>query len=175
MTDLSLMNIPSGRSLPKSFYFQSFYLPGSVDVHDQQLEQWNKKTPPLYLWSRPDWTARHREIAQQQGHIFNEQNYAETRVDAGKSNYFMEENKDCYYDVLNEISLSDDLGGLYDDIPGINYEPEAEGNGAVKYRARHEAEILAQGDLNGENVIEDDMCIDMELSTPPASPFRLLP
>lgn len=25
--------------------------------------------PPLYLWSRPDWTTRHKEIAQQQGHL----------------------------------------------------------------------------------------------------------
>ncbi|KAJ0965159.1 hypothetical protein J5N97_026297 [Dioscorea zingiberensis] len=41
---------------------KSFYLPGSVDVEDQQLEQWNLKPPPLSLWSRPDWTVKHEEI-----------------------------------------------------------------------------------------------------------------
>ncbi|XP_068634166.1 protein ENHANCED DOWNY MILDEW 2-like isoform X2 [Aristolochia californica] len=47
---------------------KSFYLPGSVDVYDKQMEQWNEKPPLLYLWSRPDWTAKHRIIAGQQGH-----------------------------------------------------------------------------------------------------------
>ncbi|XP_038703910.1 protein ENHANCED DOWNY MILDEW 2-like [Tripterygium wilfordii] len=44
---------------------KSFYLPGSVDVFDKQLEQWNLNPPPLYLWSRSDWTARHKAIAQE--------------------------------------------------------------------------------------------------------------
>lgn len=48
--------------------FQSFYLPGSVDVNDNQIEDWNKHPPPLFLWSRPDWTSKHRAIAEQQGH-----------------------------------------------------------------------------------------------------------
>ncbi|KAM3286954.1 protein ENHANCED DOWNY MILDEW 2 [Capsicum chacoense] len=47
---------------------KSFYLPGSVDQNDKQLEDWNVSAPPLYLWSRPDWTARHKTIAQQHGH-----------------------------------------------------------------------------------------------------------
>lgn len=47
---------------------QSFYLPGSVDVNDNQIEDWNRDPPPLYLWSRPDWTAKHRAIAEQHGH-----------------------------------------------------------------------------------------------------------
>lgn len=50
---------------------KSFYLPGSVDVNEKQLEQWNVKAPPLYLWSRNDWTARHRAIAQEHGHAHN--------------------------------------------------------------------------------------------------------
>lgn len=41
---------------------QSFYLPGSIDLEDQQLEQWNLKPPPLSLWSRSDWTMKHQEI-----------------------------------------------------------------------------------------------------------------
>ncbi|XP_059666481.1 protein ENHANCED DOWNY MILDEW 2 [Cornus florida] len=47
---------------------KSFYLPGSVDVNDKQIDQWNVSPPPLYLWSRPDWTAKHKAIAQQHGH-----------------------------------------------------------------------------------------------------------
>ncbi|XP_020593200.1 protein ENHANCED DOWNY MILDEW 2 [Phalaenopsis equestris] len=47
---------------------KSFYLPGSIDVHDKQIEQWNVKPPVLYLWSRPDWTSKHKSIASIQGH-----------------------------------------------------------------------------------------------------------
>ncbi|XP_057955272.1 protein ENHANCED DOWNY MILDEW 2-like isoform X3 [Malania oleifera] len=77
---------------------KSFYLPGSVDKQDKQLKDWNVNPPPLYLWSRPDWTAKHKAIAQKHGHIIKEQ--ADT--DAEKinfetvSNYRMEENHDCY-------------------------------------------------------------------------------
>lgn len=47
---------------------KSFYLPGSIDVHDKQIEQWNVRPPVLYLWSRPDWTSKHKGIASSQGH-----------------------------------------------------------------------------------------------------------
>ncbi|RVW70226.1 Protein enhanced downy mildew 2 [Vitis vinifera] len=48
---------------------KSFYLPGSVDVNDKQIEQWNVNPPLLYLWSRQDWTTKHRAIAQKCGHV----------------------------------------------------------------------------------------------------------
>lgn len=48
---------------------QSFYLPGSVDVDENPLSDWNAVAPPLFIWSRPDWTPTHRQIAQEQGHI----------------------------------------------------------------------------------------------------------
>ncbi|XP_021978264.1 protein ENHANCED DOWNY MILDEW 2 isoform X2 [Helianthus annuus] len=48
---------------------KSFYFPGSADVNGNQVDQWNNTTPPLYLWSRPDWTYKHKSIAQQHGHI----------------------------------------------------------------------------------------------------------
>ncbi|CAI8596663.1 unnamed protein product [Vicia faba] len=51
---------------------KSFYLPGSVGTNDKQLEQWNVKAPPLYLWSRPDWTDKHKLIAQKNGHLFRQ-------------------------------------------------------------------------------------------------------
>uniref|UniRef100_A0A2P2LWL4 Uncharacterized protein MANES_15G064900 n=6 Tax=Rhizophora mucronata TaxID=61149 RepID=A0A2P2LWL4_RHIMU len=47
---------------------KSFYLPGSVNASDKQMEQWNLTAPPLYLWSRQDWSARHKAIAQKHGH-----------------------------------------------------------------------------------------------------------
>lgn len=54
----------------RSWYlFQSFYLPGSVDVNDKQIDQWNLIPPPLYLWSRPDCSPEHYAIAQERGHI----------------------------------------------------------------------------------------------------------
>ena len=49
--------------------FQSFYLPGSVDIRDQPIEDWNNKPPPLSLWSRPDWTTKHKAIAKERGHM----------------------------------------------------------------------------------------------------------
>ncbi|XP_042418884.1 protein ENHANCED DOWNY MILDEW 2-like isoform X1 [Zingiber officinale] len=52
---------------------KSFYLPGSVDVNDNQLEQWNLSPPPLNLWSRDDWTVKHKRIAARQGHIVEDQ------------------------------------------------------------------------------------------------------
>ncbi|GAB2242665.1 hypothetical protein Droror1_Dr00019440 [Drosera rotundifolia] len=48
---------------------KSFYLPGSVDVNEKHLEQWNFISPPLFLWSRADWTAHHRAIARHCGHL----------------------------------------------------------------------------------------------------------
>ncbi|MCL7049608.1 hypothetical protein MKW94_013294, partial [Papaver nudicaule] len=54
---------------------KSFYLPGSVDVDDNQLEQHNFITPPLYLWSHPDWTEKHRIIAFEERHISPELPY----------------------------------------------------------------------------------------------------
>ncbi|VFQ91772.1 unnamed protein product [Cuscuta campestris] len=48
---------------------KAFYLPGSVDVNDKTLDDWNVSAPPLYLWSRRDWTSKHREIAEQHGHL----------------------------------------------------------------------------------------------------------
>ncbi|GMH25034.1 hypothetical protein Nepgr_026877 [Nepenthes gracilis] len=51
---------------------RSFYLPGSVDVNGKQIEDWNLVAPPLFLWSRKDWTAKHTEIAQKHGHLSEE-------------------------------------------------------------------------------------------------------
>ncbi|KAK9673830.1 hypothetical protein RND81_12G192500 [Saponaria officinalis] len=48
---------------------RSFYLPGSVDVNDKQMDDWNVVPPILYLWSRPNWTAKHKAVAKKYGHL----------------------------------------------------------------------------------------------------------
>ncbi|XAR55303.1 Histone-lysine N-methyltransferase [Bertholletia excelsa] len=99
---------------------KSFYLPGSVNVHDQQIEQWNLEPPPLYLWSRPDWTARHKTIARSHGHLPKEQEEACVEPwNAGKviSNYLMEENLDAFGDFSDIMSGYSDLSGILDDAP----------------------------------------------------------
>ncbi|PNX77033.1 enhanced downy mildew protein [Trifolium pratense] len=48
---------------------KSFYLPGSVDANEKQMDQWNVTPPPLYLWSHPDWADKHKLIAQEHGHL----------------------------------------------------------------------------------------------------------
>ena len=58
--------------VPVLFCLQSFYLLGSVDANDRQIDQWNVKPPPLYLWSRPDWTDKHKVIAQEHGHFISQ-------------------------------------------------------------------------------------------------------
>ncbi|KAK4723355.1 hypothetical protein R3W88_026134 [Solanum pinnatisectum] len=60
---------------------KSFYLPGSVDQNDKQMDDWNVSAPPIYLWSRTDWTTIHKVIAQQHGHPSNiklEENFSHT-------------------------------------------------------------------------------------------------
>ncbi|PAN11153.1 hypothetical protein PAHAL_2G204400 [Panicum hallii] len=47
---------------------KAFYLPGSVDHNDKTVEGWNASAPPLYLWSRPDWTKKHMKIAKEHSH-----------------------------------------------------------------------------------------------------------
>ncbi|GLT50941.1 hypothetical protein SLA2020_243960 [Shorea laevis] len=49
---------------------KAFYLPGSVDENDKQLEQWNVTPPPLRLWSHKDWASKHRAIAEKHGHVY---------------------------------------------------------------------------------------------------------
>ncbi|KAL8031055.1 hypothetical protein ABFX02_13G000700 [Erythranthe guttata] len=89
---------------------KSFYLPGSVDVHDQQMEQWNLSAPPLYLWSRPDWTAKHRQVALEHGHLIKKQN-------TEYSNYLMEENQDCYGDFSSVADGYSDINCILEDLP----------------------------------------------------------
>jgi hypothetical protein len=42
-----------------------------VDVNDKKMDQWNVTPPLLYLWSRTDWTSRHKAIAEEHAHFSN--------------------------------------------------------------------------------------------------------
>ncbi|GMH14431.1 hypothetical protein Nepgr_016272 [Nepenthes gracilis] len=77
---------------------RSFYLPGSVDSNDKQIEDWNLVTPLLYLWSRQDWTAKHKEIAQKHGH-----NSGQEREFKRSSDSSPKDNRDEDGDVCMEI------------------------------------------------------------------------
>jgi hypothetical protein len=39
-----------------------------VDHSDKTVEGWNASAPPLYLWSRPDWTMKHKKVAEEHNH-----------------------------------------------------------------------------------------------------------
>ncbi|KAL8473920.1 hypothetical protein ACS0TY_029992 [Phlomoides rotata] len=97
------------------FSGKSFYLPGSVDVHEQQIEQWNLDPPPLYLWSRPDWTPKHKQIAMEQGHLKEENQKMKKHHCSG--NYLMEENQDCYGDFSSVADGYTDINRILEDIP----------------------------------------------------------
>ncbi|XP_048127685.1 protein ENHANCED DOWNY MILDEW 2-like isoform X2 [Rhodamnia argentea] len=98
---------------------KSFYLPGSIDVHNKRLEDWNLTTPPLYLWSRHDWTSKHKTIAEEHGHISKQEyvRHEETNAGAAISNYLMEENYDCYQDYSSAVNANNDLSSIFDDFP----------------------------------------------------------
>ncbi|KAK2977012.1 hypothetical protein RJ640_013630, partial [Escallonia rubra] len=99
---------------------KSFYLPGSVDVHDQQLDQWNMNPPPLYLWSHPVWTGRHKAIAQESGHFNKVPKNVHTETNNVRgvdSNYLMEEALDCYGDFSNFGNSYGDICSILDDVP----------------------------------------------------------
>ena len=143
---------------------QSFYLPGSVDVRDKQLEDWNLKPPPLYLWSHPEWTTKHRKIAQEHCHI-------KEKYDVHVKNYLMEENHDCYQDYPG-LHAPGDVLSIFDDIP-CDHDDGADEEVATS-NALREVKGTVFSECGGEMELEnrlpfdeaEEMCIDMELSTP---------
>ncbi|KAL8150963.1 hypothetical protein V2J09_020771 [Rumex salicifolius] len=108
---------------------KSFYLPGSIDVNNKQLEQWNMVSPPLSLWSRPDWTYKHREIAMTCNHLpprDHQKQCIQTVKQADVSNYLMDEIHDCFGDFSSLDNQHNDLLSLLDDVPedGDGYAPQ---------------------------------------------------
>ncbi|PON94145.1 DNA (cytosine-5)-methyltransferase [Trema orientale] len=92
---------------------KSFYLPGSVNVRDEQMEQWNATPPLLYLWSHPDWSAKHREIAESHGHISKQQEAVEGHSESLIPDQAIGDHDD--YGDIPERATSNH--GNYGDIP----------------------------------------------------------
>ncbi|XP_074285120.1 protein ENHANCED DOWNY MILDEW 2-like [Silene latifolia] len=86
---------------------ESFYLPGAFGAVDKQISQWNNTTPPLYLWSHPDWTRKHKEIANRCGHSFSRDKLPERRPPSPK--HFPEEQQDAHGDFNTNTYLVDDI------------------------------------------------------------------
>ncbi|KAK7386178.1 hypothetical protein VNO78_26212 [Psophocarpus tetragonolobus] len=149
------------------FSGKSFYLPGSVDIRDKQMEDWNLKPPPLYLWSRPDWTANHREIAQKLCHIKEQYNVHVK----GKyvKNYLMEENHDCYQDYSG-LHAPGNVLSIFDGIPddnGDNAPEEVAPNNVLGQVKQTVFSDCGRGMTLGNWLPFDeaqDMCTDMELN-----------
>ncbi|MCD7467238.1 hypothetical protein HAX54_004563 [Datura stramonium] len=160
---------------------KSFYLPGSINVHNQQMEQWNIVSPPLYLWSRPDWTTTHRTIAMEHGHIRKDSQKSEAegnKVNTGITNYLMQETRDCYGDFSDIMTSYGDINSLLDDIPEISIDAEYSQNqlfgvAEQEYGLGNSQEVLGyQGKDENETLQAEAMCIDMDLSTPTNSPLH---
>ncbi|KAK6238637.1 hypothetical protein QUC31_004106 [Theobroma cacao] len=120
---------------------KSFYLPGSVDVHDRQLEQWNVKAPPLYLWSRNDWTGWHRAIAQEHGHAYAYKYNGEEEMVGNEEedgyNYLMEEKHDCYGDFSKDVNACGGISSIFDGVPEVKDGFESEGSIHGKHMEGH--------------------------------------
>ncbi|KAK1267978.1 hypothetical protein QJS04_geneDACA005223 [Acorus gramineus] len=91
---------------------KSFYLPGSVDVKDKQMEQWNVKPPVLYLWSHKNWTQRHWTIAERHGHTSRQIKESCPAIEEKTRPQNLDQHKEEDQDVFG------DLPSILDDIPG---------------------------------------------------------
>ncbi|XP_061362185.1 protein ENHANCED DOWNY MILDEW 2-like [Gastrolobium bilobum] len=148
---------------------KSFYLPGSVDIRDKQLEDWNQKPPPLYLWSRPDWTPWHREIAQKHGHIKKKYDVHVKGKDV--KNYLMEENHDCYQDYPG-LHAPNDFLSIFDGVPDDNGDiaPEEGATSNTLGQLKKTVFSACGSEMEWEDGLPSDeaeeMFIDMDLSSP---------
>ncbi|KAK4278388.1 hypothetical protein QN277_016241 [Acacia crassicarpa] len=94
---------------------KSFYLPGSLDIRNRQMDQWNVRPPVLYLWSRQDWTDPHKAIAQEHGHVPHQRDdpVIEKRFDeSSPTDHIMD------VDHGDNIMLGHDLPKVYNDPEG---------------------------------------------------------
>ncbi|KAE9590194.1 hypothetical protein Lalb_Chr21g0317051 [Lupinus albus] len=146
---------------------KSFYLPGSVDTHEKQLEDWNVDPPPLYLWSRPDWTVRHRKIAQKYSHI--RENYNVHGKGKDIKNYLMEENHDCYQNYLG-LHAPDDFSSIFDGVPddssGIAHLVGEKSNISSQLKETLFPYCGREIDCENQLLHDEDGEMDMELSSP---------
>uniref|UniRef100_A0A5B7BGT9 Zinc finger PHD-type domain-containing protein n=1 Tax=Davidia involucrata TaxID=16924 RepID=A0A5B7BGT9_DAVIN len=129
---------------------KSFYLPGSVDVNDKQMDQWNVSPPPLYLWSRPDWTAKHKEIAQQHGHssrVLEQSRLEENHYEMLVNDYPVEDN--------DWIAKHKEIAEQHGHSSRVQEESHLEEN--------HNDYLVEDTDLNGETfMLADDHSVQNE-------------
>lgn len=138
-------------------------------MNDKQLDDWNKKPPPLYLWSRRDWCYRHMEIAQEYGHVIKKQNQ-ELQKGSYVRNCPWKKNHNSYWDY-SSFNASGDISGIPDGVPEHMVEAEPQGAGAIVHEKVTESSFPMdwKNDLGGmkeQPSDMDDFSIDMELSTP---------
>lgn len=129
-------------------------------------------SPPLYLWSRPDWTAKHKAIAMEHGHIRKDSRKSEAEekiVSTGITNYLMQETHDCYGDFSDILTSCGDISSLLDDIPEISTDAEYNQN---QQFGVPEPDMCYEGKDESETSEAEDMCVDMDLSTPMNSPLH---
>ncbi|KAJ8421555.1 hypothetical protein Cgig2_014219 [Carnegiea gigantea] len=100
---------------------KSFYLPGSIDMHDKQVLQWNNTAPHLSLWSRPKWTTKNRAIARRQ-HPCLLPGHLPLSTQTATWNYLMNDQHDCYNDFSNLMNEGGDLNRMLDDVREPNDE-----------------------------------------------------
>ncbi|XP_010252648.1 PREDICTED: protein ENHANCED DOWNY MILDEW 2 isoform X2 [Nelumbo nucifera] len=139
---------------------KSFYLPGSIDVNYKQIDQWNTTTPVLYLWSRPDWTSKHMNIAEKHGHTSTKQrelhmdeNHDESQV----SEHPKEKNHDYYNDISKTNNEVNGISREINDVAEQNAETEDE-----------ETRTVIPQEMRGSSPVEcniganQDLCDDSE-------------
>ncbi|MCL7047241.1 hypothetical protein MKW94_015710, partial [Papaver nudicaule] len=136
---------------------KSFYLPGSVDVNDNQMEQWNVKPPLLYLWSRPDWTEKHKNIAYEEHHLsskvahelqMEEQLNEPNLLDAEISPFH-----DFYGDVTKLMKEYADESNPVSDLRGqvSGSEPSKVGSDDNQSRTGHEDDLKVNENSYGDD------------------------
>lgn len=82
----------------------SIYVPGSVHANDRQIDKKNVRPPRLSLWSRSDWTTKHRVIAQDYDHVCNEHDTLAAAVHATSGTYA--DNSKLTHDEEDQASVS---------------------------------------------------------------------
>ncbi|OVA09237.1 zinc finger protein [Macleaya cordata] len=148
---------------------KSFYLPGSVDINDKQMEQWNLKPPLLYLWSRSDWTERHKEIALKEGHIALKEGHVSTeqkelRLEEQQNEAELLEQPmdispvhDYYGDISKLINEYGDESNPINDLPGKYNVAEPEEPGKVVSEDQKESSLPKHDLQVNHNRTEDDL------------------
>lgn len=102
------------------------------------MEQWNLRAPPLSLWSRRDFTAKHKDIAQKHGHL------SKQPEDSGME-------KNLPEDIIHNHPTDNhehcgDISMLIDDLPTQSDRPEKFRGGALVTESHKESSPCSRND-----------------------------